>query len=215
MNELLLKNIYPQSIPANRIKFANEIDLAMTRYKIITVNRQRAFLSQLGHECAQLATFVENLNYSQQALRNVFGKYFPTDELASQYARKPEKIANRVYANRMGNGDEESGDGWKYRGRGGIQVTGKDNYETATNKMRDLPIATDFVLEPDLLATPQFAIQSAAWWWSNAGLNELSDKLGAKDDLDVFTKITRRVNGGTNGLDDRLAIYKRTKQFIV
>jgi len=212
MNELLLKNIYPVSFMANRIKYGIELDNAMSRYKINTLNRKRSFLAQLGHECAQLSTFNENLNYSASALRSIFGKYFPNDAIALRYSHKPMSIANRIYANRMGNGNEQSGDGWKYRGRGGIQITFKDNYKDATEKM---DLGVNFVLEPELLSTPKFAITSAAWWWFNNGLNELADKLGGSEDTAIFIKITRRVNGGENGLNDRLDIYKRTKIFIV
>lgn len=208
MNEL--KKIYPLSTESNRIKYAEQIQKAMERYDISSVNRKRAFLSQLGHECAQLSTFVENLNYSATALRSVFGKYFPNAAMAERYARNPQMIANRVYANRIGNGDEQSGDGWKYRGRGGIQITGKANYSEASKKM-----SVDFISNPDLLATPEYAMLSAAWWWVNAGLNQLADKLGGEDDEKIFIQITRKINGGTNGLEDRLAIYKRTKIYIV
>lgn len=211
----ILKGIYPQSTEANRDKFANELKMAMIRYNIDNVNRSRAFLAQIGHESGQLSATVENLNYSAKALRSVFGKYFKTDAEAEQYARKPEAIANVVYANRLGNGDTKSGDGWKYRGRGLIQITGKDNYREANNKMYGLPMGVDFLDEPDLLATPEYAAQSAAWWWENAGLNALADQLGGDNDTEVFKQITKRVNGGYNGLDDRLAIYERTKTIIV
>lgn len=209
MNELL-KKIYPLSTEANRVRYAEELQKAMKCYDISSVNRQRAFLAQLGHECAQLSAFTENTNYSAVSLRKVFGKYFPNAAIAERYARNPQMIANRVYANRMGNGDESSGDGWKYRGRGGIQITGRDNYLLASKKM-----AVDFLNRPELLTAPQYALLSAAWWWSNAGLNLLADKLGGMDDEKIFVQITRRINGGTNGLKDRLDIYIRTKSYII
>lgn len=211
----LLKQIYPNSTEANREKYEKALSMAMMRYNVNNPNRIRAFLAQVGHESGQLSAVVENLNYSAKALRSVFGKYFKTDAEAEQYARKPEAIANVVYANRMGNGDTESGDGWKYRGRGLIQLTGKNNYEKATNEMYALPFGVDFVDEPDLLATLEYAAQSAAWYWETNGLNALADQLGGADDTEVFKAITKRINGGYNGLDDRLAMYERAKTVIV
>lgn len=211
----VLKQIYPNSTEENRVKYANELRAAMMRYNIDNPNRMRAFLAQIGHESGQLSAVVENLNYSAKALRLVFGKYFKTDAEAEQYARKPEAIANVVYANRLGNGNTKSGDGWKYRGRGLIQITGKANYADADAKMYGMPMGVDLVSEPELLATPEYAAQSAAWWWDNAGLNSLSDQLGGANDTEVFKQITKRVNGGYNGLDDRLAIYERAKNVIV
>ena len=187
----------------------------MIRYDINNPNRIRAFLAQIGTESGQLSAVSENLNYSAAGLRKIFGKYFPTDELANAYARQPEKIANKVYANRLGNGDEKSGDGWKYRGRGLIQITGKSNYTEADQKMYGLPMGVDLVMEPELLATPEYAAQSAAWWWDNAGLNALADQLGGADDTEVFKKITKRINGGYNGLDERLKLYENAKKVIV
>lgn len=211
----LLKQIYPNSTEANREMYEKPLSMAMMRYNVNNPNRIRAFLAQVGHESGQLSAVVENLNYSAKALRSVFGKYFKTDAEAEQYARKPEAIANVVYANRMGNGDTESGDGWKYRGRGLIQLTGKNNYDKATNEMYALPLGVDFVDEPDLLATPEYAAQSAAWYWETNGLNALADQLGGADDTEVFKAITKRINGGYNGLDDRLAMYGRAKTVIV
>lgn len=211
----VLKQIFPNSTEENRAKYASSLRLAMMRYNIDNPNRIRAFLAQIGHESGQLSAVVENLNYSAKALRSVFGKYFKTDAEAEQYARKPEAIANVVYANRLGNGDTKSGDGWKYRGRGLIQITGKSNYNEASQKMYALPLGVDFVDEPELLATPEYAAQSAAWWWENAGLNAVADGLGGANDTEVFKQITKRINGGYNGLDDRLAIYERAKTVIV
>lgn len=214
MNEIF-KKLFPNSTEENRAKYAEPLKMAMLRYDITNPNRVRAFLAQIGHESGQLSAVVENLNYSAKALRSVFGKYFKTDAEAEKYARKPEAIANVVYANRLGNGDTKSGDGWKYRGRGLIQITGKSNYTEASNKMYALPLGVDFVDEPELLATPEYAAQSAAWWWENAGLNAIADGLGGANDIEVFKQITKRVNGGYNGLDDRLAIYERAKTVIV
>lgn len=211
----LLRQIYPDSTEQNREQYESALRMAMMRYNINNPNRCRAFLAQVGHESGQLSAVVENLNYSAKALRSVFGKYFKTDTEAEQYARKPEAIANVVYANRMGNGDTESGDGWKYRGRGLIQLTGKNNYDKATNEMYALPLGVDFVDEPDLLATPEYAAQSAAWYWETNGLNALADQLVGADDIDIFKQITKRINGGYNGLDDRLALYERAKSVII
>lgn len=214
MNDIL-KQLFPKSTEENRAKYAMPLRMAMMRYNIDNPNRVRAFLAQIGHESGQLSAVVENLNYSAKALRSVFGKYFKTDAEAEKYARKPEAIANVVYANRLGNGDTKSGDGWRYRGRGLIQITGKSNYNEASQKMYALPLGVDFVDKPELLATPDYAAQSAAWWWENAGLNAVADGLGGANDTEVFKQITKRINGGYNGLDDRLAIYERAKTVIV
>lgn len=214
MNDIL-KQLFPKSTEENRAKYAMPLRMAMIRYNIDNPNRVRAFLAQIGHESGQLSAVVENLNYSAKALRSVFGKYFKTDAEAEKYARKPEAIANVVYANRLGNGDTKSGDGWRYRGRGLIQITGKSNYNEASQKMYALPLGVDFLNEPELLATPDYAAQSAAWWWENAGLNAVADGLGGANDTEVFKQITKRINGGYNGLDDRLAIYERAKTVIV
>ena len=214
MNDIL-KQLYPRSTEANRAKYAMALHIAMTLYNIDNPKRVRAFLAQIGHESGQLSAVVENLNYSAKALRAVFGKYFKTNAEAEKYARKPEAIANIVYANRLGNGDTISGDGWRYRGRGLIQITGKANYKNASQKMCALPFGVDFVKNPELLATPEYAAQSAAWWWENAGLNAIADRLGGANDTEVFKQITKRINGGYNGLSDRLAIYERAKKLIV
>lgn len=214
MNDIL-KQLFPKSTEENRAKYAMPLRMAMIRYNIDNPNRVRAFLAQIGHESGQLSAVVENLNYSAKVLRSVFGKYFKTDAEAEKYARKPEAIANVVYANRLGNGSTASGDGWRYRGRGLIQLTGKANYDKATNEMYALPMGVDFVDEPELLATPEYAAQSAAWFWESNGLNALADQLGGDDDTEVFKAITKRINGGYNGLDDRFALYERAKKAIV
>lgn len=180
----------------------------MSECGIDTAARARAFLAQVGHESAQLNRIEENLNYSAQALRIVFPKYFHTPQEASSYAHHPERIANRVYANRMGNGGEESGDGWKFRGRGLIQITGRDNYVSMSALM-----GKDLTVWPDALLMPLDACRSAALWWKANGLNALADKLAA-DERKTFETITKRVNGGLNGLEDRWAIYLRAKSAI-
>ncbi|MBP0904986.1 glycoside hydrolase family 19 protein [Mariniflexile gromovii] len=167
------------------------ISTVLPNFGIDTPLRKAHFLSQVSHESGGLKYSEENLNYSVQGLRSVFGKYFKTNEIAEQYARKPEKIANRVYANRMGNGDEQSGDGWKYRGRGLIQLTGKDNYRSFSNDH-----GIDCVNNPDLILDPEVALKSACWFWKKRNINAYADA----DDIHMVTK---RINGGTNGLQDR------------
>lgn len=166
------------------------------QYEINTPIRVAAFLSQCGHESLDFTVLRENLNYSAEGLRKVFSKYFPTDELAQQYARQPQKIANRVYANRMGNGPEESGDGWLYRGRGAIQITGKNNYMAfASYKQMTLQQAVDYC------ETLDGAIESACWFWKINNLNTIADT----QDIE---KLTRRINGGVHGLENRQAKYR-------
>ena len=160
------------------------------------------FFGQCAHESGGFKVFSENLNYSDKGLNGIFKKYFPTIASTAGYARKPEKIANKVYANRMGNGPESSGDGYKFRGRGPIQLTGKDNY-TAFAKDIKRP---DVLTNPDIVAT-ELAFESALWFFNKNGLFAIADK-GVSDA--VIGQITRRVNGGTHGLDDRI---KKTKQY--
>jgi putative chitinase len=168
-------------------------------YEINTPQRVSAFLAQCGHESGGWTTFQENLNYSAQGLCTTFKKYFPTLEVATPYARQPEKIANRVYANRMGNGPEESGDGWKYRGRGPIQLTGKSNYTQFAKDMFD--DWQNLVDNPDWVTEDKdFALMSAIWFWNKNKLNVQADA----GDLKLMTK---KINGGYLGLDDRIAHY--------
>ena len=169
-----LRKIYPLSKSIAR--YCEALHQAMQECGIDTAARARAFLAQVGHESAQLNRVEENLNYSAQALRKVFPKYFRTPQEASSYAHHPERIANRVYANRMGNGGEESGDGWKYRGRGLIQITGRDNYVAMSSLM-----GKDLTIWPDALLMPLDACRSAALWWKTNGLNEFADKLAADE----------------------------------
>ena len=181
----------------NADKYLPWLNMTMIKYDIETPVRQAMFLSQLAHESGSFRFVQENLNYSVEALRRVFKKYFPDDDIAALYARQPEKIANRVYANRMGNGDESSGDGWKYRGRGLIQLTGKNNY-TAFSLAAD----NNALLESELVAEPELAVVSAGWFWDTNGLNKLSDTGDVR-------AVTRRINGGYNGLADREAKYNK------
>jgi len=168
------------------------------RYGLTTKLRIAHFMAQIEHESG-LKPISENLNYSAQGLMQTFSKYFNTSESLS-YARKPEKIANRVYANRMGNGNEASGEGWKYRGRGFLQITGKINYHQLANDT-DL----DCLKNPDLLLEETNAMISALWFWNKSNLNALADK----DDL---KGITRKINGGYNGLEHRKELLLKYKK---
>ena len=160
-------------------------------YGIDTPERMAAFLAQCAHESGGFTAIKENLNYRAASLRKTFGKYFLTDEIAAQYANKPEKIANRVYANRMGNGPEESGDGYRYCGRGLIQLTGKDNYFWFAASLQITPEEASEYME-----TFEGAAQSACWFWETNNLNQWADT------KDILT-LTKRINGGTIGLEDR------------
>lgn len=166
---------------------------AMSYYKM-TPERAAHFFAQTSHESGEFKIFSENLNYSAQGLQNIFGKYFPGN-LEESYARKPEKIANRVYADRMGNGNENSGDGWKYRGRGALQLTGKSNYQAFSDYLKKPEIMTN----PDLVAT-EFAFESAIFFFDRNNLWSICDKGINKD---TILALTKKINGGTHGLADR------------
>jgi len=174
------------------------------KFKINTPLRLAHFLAQCGHESNGFKAVSENLNYSANGLKSIFGKYFPGD-LNESYARQPEKIASRVYASRMGNGDENTKDGWKFRGRGYIQLTGHNNY-SLFNKFVD----EDVLSNPDLVSS-KYALLSAAWFFDNNNLNNISD-LGSTED--VVTKVTKRVNGGTIGLEDRIKHFNEYYNLI-
>lgn len=175
------------------------LTMILPDYGITTVDRVAAFLAQTGHESASFKTLSENLNYGWEGLRKIFGKYFPTDALAKEYERKPEKIANKVYASRMGNGNEASGDGWKFRGKGLIQITGKDNTRACSKAIFG---DERLVQDPAWLLTKEGALKSACWFWNERKLNELADK------HDILT-MTKKINGGTIGLEDRKAKFEK------
>ena len=175
----------------NLAQWCDALNQTLPEYGINNSQRVAAFIAQCAHESANFKKLKENLNYSAEGLMKTWSKRFPTMAVASQYARQPEKIANKVYADRMGNGNEASGDGWRYSGRGLIQLTGKENY---SNFAKSINMDLDKV--PAYLATPEGAVKSACWFWKNNGLNELADK------KDILT-MTKRINGGTIGLDDR------------
>ncbi len=166
---------------------------AMAFYKLTPV-RAAHFFAQTAHETGGFKAFSENLNYSAQGLQGIFGKYFPGN-LEESYARNPEKIANRVYASRMGNGDEASGDGWKFRGRGALQLTGKANYEAFAKFLNNNEVLTD----PDTVAT-KYAFESAMFFFERNKLWAICDK-GINDA--AILELTKRINGGTHGLEDR------------
>lgn len=187
-----MKTIFPKLNWDKAQFYVPFITTVLPKFGIDTPLRKAHFLSQLAHESGGLKYSEENLNYSAQGLRSVFGKYFKTNEIAEQYARKPQKIANRVYADRMGNGSEDSGDGWKYRGRGLIQLTGKDNYRSFANDQ-----GVDCVNNPDLILDPEIALTSACWYWKKRNINAFAD-------ADDIIMVTKRINGGTNGIQDRM-----------
>ena len=171
-------------------------------YDINTVPRVAAFLAQTAHESGGYKALKENLNYRAETLMKVWPRYFPNMEIANQYAHKQEAIANRAYGGRMGNGPEASGDGFKYCGRGLIQLTGKDNYTSFAES-----IETPVEQIPEFLATFEGAVQSACWFWENNNLNQFADS------GDMLT-LTKRINGGTLGLDDRIKHYNHAMHIL-
>ena len=180
------------------------IKAAMAFYKLTPV-RAAHFFAQTSHETGGFKAFSENLNYSAQGLQGIFGKYFPGN-LEESYARQPEKIANRVYASRMGNGDEASGDGWKYRGRGALQLTGKANYQAFAEYLKN----PEVVSNPDLVATTD-AFESAMFFFDKNKLWSICDQ-GINDA--AILALTKRINGGTHGLDDRNAKTKKYYEYV-
>jgi putative chitinase len=181
-----------------------QIPAVQEKFEINTPLRLAHFLAQTGHESGGFKAVSENLNYGAKGLSTIFKKYF-TPETALAYERKPEKIANVVYANRMGNGNQASGEGWKFRGRGYIQLTGKDNYTAFDKSVED-----DILATPDLVAT-KYPLLSAAWFFHKNGLHKIADE-GATDE--VVTKVTKRVNGGTIGLPDRIKHFNEYNNLL-
>lgn len=202
---MLTQSQLKQLIPSNKYVsyWHNALEQLLPDYEIDTTKRIAAFIAQCSHESAGFTALQENLNYKPDTLRKLFSKYFPTDDLAKEYAsrqNKQEAIANRIYANRMGNGDESSGDGYRFRGRGLIQLTGRSNYQAFADSIEvdDRPLKIDEV--PEYLQTFEGAAQSACWFWETNKLNEIADK------GDILT-LTKRINGGTIGLQDRIKHY--------
>ena len=179
--------------PVKAEEWIDAINETCDRFDISTPERQACFLGQCAHESGGFSALQENLNYKQEGLCKVWPKRFPSIEDAEPYHKQPQKIANKVYASRMGNGDEASGEGWKYRGRGLIQLTGHDNYKACGEAL-----GVDLLENPDLVATPQYAALSAGWFWDKNHLNTYADK----NDMQGLTK---KINGGTHGIEDRIA----------
>jgi putative chitinase len=174
-------------------KWLAPFEETFAKYDISTPLRQAAFIGQCAHESGNFRILEENLNYSAARLMAVWPSRFPNLDVAEQYANNPEKLANKIYSGRMGNGDEESGEGYAYRGRGLIQMTGKESYANCGSGL-----GVDLVGNPNWLVDPKYAALSAGWFWGKRGLNVLAD---AKD----YDTMTKRINGGLNGLDDRKA----------
>jgi len=179
--------------PAKAEEWIDAINETFDRFDISTPERQASFLGQCAHESAGFTALKENLNYSAEGLTKVWPKRFPSLDVAQPYHRNPEKIANKVYADRMGNGDEASGEGFKYRGRGLIQLTGKDNYEACGEAL-----GADLVGDPDQVSSPKFAALSAGWFWDKNKLNQYAD---SKE----MTTLTKPMKDDTHGIDDRIA----------
>lgn len=180
-------------------RFVGPLNQAFARWAIDSTERAAAFLAQAAHETGELRHLEENLNYSADRLCAIWPKRFPSLAEATAYHRNPEKIANRVYGGRLGNGDEKSGDGYLYRGRGIFQLTGRANYRDAS-----IAVAGDadtLLLNPELVAQPEYACETAAWYWDSRACNALAD---AGD----FVAITKKINGGTIGLEDRVMHWK-------
>lgn len=175
----------------------------LNKYEINTIPRIAGLFSQLAHESGEFKCKTENLNYSAQGLRKIFPKYFKDDNIANAYARKPEQIANRVYSNRMGNGDEKSGEGYKFRGRGFIQLTGKQNY-TAFSQFLNMDM--DDTIK--YLETDEGALESALFYWKKANCNKYCDAEDIKG-------LTKSINGGFNGLEDRQSKYSKYKAILL
>jgi len=183
-------------------KWLEPLKETFEKYGINTEKRQAAFIGQCMHESGGFKLLEENLNYSAKALMATWPSRFPTEEMANQYARNPEKIANKVYGGRMGNADESSGEGWRYRGRGIKQLTGKENYQRCSEAL-----GVDLVENPDLLLDPKYATLSAGWFWNKHNLNDLADK----SDIETMTK---RINGGLLGLDARKAAIHKAESVL-
>lgn len=183
----------------------NELDIIFDKYKINTILRISHFLAQCAHESGNFSVKQENLNYSAKRLQEVFGRYFTTHAKALLYERKPVKIASLVYGNRMGNGDEQSLEGYKYRGRGYIQLTGKNNYLLFDKSLNESGLDIDIIGNPDLVATT-YPLISAAWFFNKNNLNEIADLGGTKE---IITRVTKKVNGGTHGLDSRISYFNK------
>ncbi len=202
--EQVLKQVCPRL--ASPLTWVKALNTAAERFEIATPERLAAFLAQIAHESAELTRLEENLSYSAARLMAVWPGRFPTLAIAQPFERAPEALANRVYASRLGNGDATSGDGWRFRGRGLLQITGRGNYRSAAQALF-LPLEA----EPDRLATPDVAALSAAHFWRSRGLNELADDRSDDNDAADFVRISVIINGGPNGLDERRRYWELAK----
>ncbi|MDB2315676.1 glycoside hydrolase family 19 protein [bacterium] len=190
-----LKKCLPKAKEANLAKFIEGINETFDTFDMTNPQRQAMFLAQTAHESGNFKFTEENLNYSGSALMRVWPRHYPTKEIAAVYNRNKEMIGNRSYGGRMGNGDEASGEGWKYRGRGIIQLTGKNNYRACSEAL-----GIDLIENPEIAKDNPVAVLSAGWFWETRRLNRWCDKGDVK-------KVTRLINGGTNGLKDREQHY--------
>ncbi len=172
------------------------------RWGLKTVRQKAGFIGQCGHESGNFRVLEENLNYAAERLMKIWPKRFPTLEVAQPYHRNPRKIANKVYANRMGNRDEASDDGWRFRGSGWVQLTGHDNFYHFGKA-----VGVDVVMQPDLVRTPQYAALSAGWFWSTHKCNEIAE-------TGDWTRLTKAINGGTIGLEDRVKHIRQAIQVL-
>ena len=188
-------------------EWVDALNETFDRFQIDTPMRQAAFIGQCGHECGQFKVLEENLNYRAATLLKLFPRtprraWGFTPEEAAAYERQPKKIANRIYGNRMNNRDEASGDGWRFRGRGCIQLTGSANYHHASKAL-----GVDFIMEPDQVATPKYAAMTAGWFWNTHKINQFAD-------VQDWVTMTKRINGGTIGLDDRIKHIMQALQIL-
>lgn len=213
MDRVQLLKICPSVPPALADKYLPHLNAAMARYAINTVEERACFLAQVLHESENLTRLVENLNYRPQALLQVFRGRFKPDQAArlgyipGKQKADCEAIANIAYANRIGNGDVSSGDGWRYRGRGGIQLTGKDNYRRC-----GASLGVDFVKNPELVEQPQYAFQTSAWFWHEG--NRLGHSLNALANSGEIAAITRAINPAELGLVERFNMSKRGVEIL-
>ncbi|MGH8559690.1 MAG: glycoside hydrolase family 19 protein [Methylococcales bacterium] len=195
LSELLESNTHPEQL-------AEVFNRVFPKYDITTGHRGAGFIAQCGHESRDFTKLEENLNYSAERLHEVFRSRFPTLQSAQPYGHQPEKIGNKIYGDRLGNGPESSGDGYKYRGRGAIQLTGHDNYQAFA---KDIARSIDETVT--YCETLEGAVESACWFWKKHGLNATCDQ-------DDITRMTKIINGGTIGLDDRKARYEKAKKVL-
>jgi putative chitinase len=202
-----LRAAVPDAKPDTAALYVDALNAAMARFGIGSGARIAAFVAQVAHESGSFRAVEENLNYSWQGLRKTWPSRFPSDAFAQPYDRQPQKIANFVYASRNGNGDTASGDGWNFRGRGLIQLTGRSNYTAYGKGVSDATV----VQNPGALTAPTGAALSAAWFWNSKSLNPLADQ----NTEDAFRQISRIINGGENGMDDRLERWELARQVFV